>query len=164
MTGDLTKAAFRWLTLERNCITVLTERTPRWGIGQPDVLGVTKGRYLIEVEVKVSMSDFRHNAEKWHIVNRNPVRAPKLYWFLVPEPMIVKCLPELPEWAGLLSCNPKRTAQLTEHRPSPVNSESRKLSVKEMAVLFRKQTLELMSAQEAATYAEIYRREPEYQI
>lgn len=160
MTEHLTNDAFRWLTLERNCITVLTERSPRWGHGQPDVLGVTKNRYLVEIEVKVSMADFRNNAKKAHVIRRNVKQWPKHFWFLVPDAMVEKCLPELPEWAGLL----RSYRGIQEVKPAPVNPESKRLSVKEVAVLFRKQTLQLMSDRQAGIYAEIYRREPEYQI
>ena len=51
--------AAEWLRYERRCPIIAFERPPQsWGSYRPDVLGITRGRALIEVEIKVTLSDF----------------------------------------------------------------------------------------------------------
>lgn len=110
--------------------------------GQPDVFGVTRARYALEIEVKRSVSDFRANAKKYHIVNRCSTdaetaarfaaRAPKQFWFMVPPKLVPKLEGEVPDYAGLLTLN---GSQVTVIKKCPVNHASERLSLKECAKL-----------------------------
>lgn len=123
-------ACMRWLRFEKKCMFVLNERTPQWGVGLPDVLGVTRAREVTEIEVKRSMSDFRANAKKYCIINREHFleRWPKQYYFAVPPKMKDKVLAELPEWAGLLVVE---HFNVTAAKVAPINKSARKLTVKQ---------------------------------
>jgi len=130
-----------FLRRDKNCPVALFERTPRYSAGKPDILGVTAAGYLYEIEVKRSLSDFKANGSKRHIMNRdyweasqNPVERehlkiyPKFYWFLVPPILAPKIMESIPQWAGLLVPN---NYNLSEVVTAPVNPYSKKLSVKQ---------------------------------
>jgi hypothetical protein len=133
---NLELLAMRWLWLEKNCHYVLRERSPRYSMGEPDILGVTASRYLIEIEIKRSMSDFRADAKKWCRLNRdgNLKRIPKQIYYLVTLDMIDRCKQELPAWAGLMR-PAAGTCQVIEN--APINSESERLTVKECVKMTR---------------------------
>lgn len=126
---------YEWLRYQSKCMIIVTERSPReaWA-GRPDLLGITKGRFLIEIEVKRTMSDFRANAKKTHILHRtllgdkHATMYPRQFYFLVSESIADKALPECPEWAGLLQAN---CGRVFVSKRAPINRLSRKLSVKE---------------------------------
>lgn len=145
-----------WLRKEKDCPLVLTERSPRHGMGQPDVLGITDHRYLLEIEIKESMADFRANKNKFHIRNREALgdsvadRFPKQFWFLVPPKLAEKVHPEVPAWAGLLTLENDKwsggwSTLVKSVKKAPVNNASRKLSLKEAARLMRNVGNELFS-------------------
>jgi len=60
----------------------------KWYSGEPaDILAVDKKRMLLEVEIKVSMSDFRHDAIKikHHMFKEHPEWRPvHFFYFAVP--------------------------------------------------------------------------------
>lgn len=90
MSENLELLAMRWLRWEKRCIIVLTERSPRaQSCGEPDVLGITKDRYMYEIEVKRTISDFRADSDKPSRKFRDDGwRAPKLpkqFYYLVRE-------------------------------------------------------------------------------
>lgn len=130
-----------FLRRDKNCPVALFERTPRYSMGQPDILGVTAAGYLYEIEVKRSLSDFRANGSKRHIMERDHLEAsnnlvekehlkiyPKFYWFLVPPSLEPKITVSLPRWAGLLVPD---EYFMREAVPAPANAYARKLSVKQ---------------------------------
>lgn len=139
---DLEYHAARWLKWEKDCALVMLERSPRPMAGQPDVFGVTRARYALEIEVKRSVSDFRANAKKYHILNRCSTvpevaarfaaRAPKQFWFLVPPKLVSKIEGEVPDYAGLLTLT---GVQIQVVKKSPSNNLSERLSLKECAKL-----------------------------
>lgn len=161
--------AASWLWLEKRCQLVLQERNPRSDYtGEPDVLGVTKARYLLEIEVKRTLSDFRNNKNKRCMCHREHFleKFPKQFWFMVPRLLIEKVKTEIPEWAGLLTLG---TYTVQTVIPAPANHKSKRLSVKECIKLFRFQTNQLMSTQGkliAATngFESGYFREADYVI
>lgn len=125
--------AMRWLWLEKNCHYITRERTPRSGHGQPDVLGMTKARYLIEVEIKRSMSDFRADSKKWSRLSRessvaNTKLFPKFFFYCAEIKLAEKMVPEIPQWAGLLAFDGFRPCVLLN---APENECSKKVSFKE---------------------------------
>lgn len=133
---SLENRALHWLAYVKKCMCVTMERAPRYQLGSPDVLGVSPGRKLIEIEIKRSMSDFRANSKKRHIVNREMfiTKAPYQFYFLVPENLTVKVAKELPEWAGLMDDSMN---WLNVIKIAPVNKQSEKLNPIECARLMR---------------------------
>lgn len=117
-------------------LTVM-ERSPRQDYcGRPDILGITTSRYLLEIEVKRSLSDFKADKLK---SSRQEIRRkmigekfPKQFWYLVPPELCKKVEGIVPQWAGLMRGPGRREIQ-TVHviKQAPVNYESERLSVKE---------------------------------
>lgn len=105
LTRELTGAALFWLLTEKRCLLLTVERGFHWG--NPDALGVLPDRRLVEVEIKISMSDFRANHKKPHMqglaLGVDSPGLPSIYYFLVPEALVSKVEPELPVYAGLLT-------------------------------------------------------------
>lgn len=79
--------------------------------GQADVLAVTKQRYLIEVEVKLSLSDFRRDRNKMKHRNFRDglVKYPtRLFYFAVPRGVANKVsflCDQLYPYAGVIGCD-----------------------------------------------------------
>jgi len=100
--------AASWLRYTRNCTLVCFERSP-WNTKElPDVLGLDSSRRLIEIEIKVSKSDFLHDAEKPHRktlllrIMGKMTTAPQELWYLVPRWLAPVVLASGPEYAGVL--------------------------------------------------------------
>lgn len=151
---SLEYAALWWLAYEKKCHYVLEQRSPRYGLGSPDIIGVTQGRYLTEIEIKRSASDFRADAKKHHRINqitRREIRPRQLY-YLMPEKLAVKMLDEIPEHAGLMTVRNGRYIKII--RNAPVNKESGKLTLKECVRLCRQMTNHMMSY--ALTVRQVY--------
>lgn len=89
-----------WLRYDRGCAIVTFERGPNNG-DRPDVYGVNASRHGLEVEIKVSLSDFKRDAGKrkwdWQWI------PPIFFYYMVPRPLVEKVKPLLPEGAGLLT-------------------------------------------------------------
>lgn len=95
-------SAMEWLRYVRNCHVVMLERGQ--GTGRPDVLAVNARRFLTEVEVKRSLSDFRRDALKPQ--RQNPRKhAPQIrqLYYSVPPELVEKVQPILPPDCGLLT-------------------------------------------------------------
>ena len=172
--NDLELLALRWLRFEKNCPIAMRERTPRYCTGQPDVLGITKHRYLLEVEIKRSVSDFRANEDKRHVKNRDIYisKWPKQFWFCVPADLADRVMPLLPEYAGLLRA-PRDDERPIIHcvKHAPVNQASERLTIKEAAKLAHCMANHILSAEQGI--AELRNRmsyiagnlwDPEYSI
>lgn len=129
-------AAVRWMSLQKRCPIVVVERTPRRICGQPDVLGITSSRYMIEIEIKRTISDFRNNGNKGKIRNRDLYIQwfPRQFYFLVPERLVEKVARELPPWAGLMQ---QRDYCAFVHTEAPVNKLARKANLKECVHMAR---------------------------
>lgn len=83
---ELKRRAANFLLYEKKCDLVCFER-PLYEVGnfRPDLLGVTRDRKLIEVEVKESFSDFKANFDKRVISFYRvlPHMAPHYFYFMV---------------------------------------------------------------------------------
>lgn len=124
---NLEALAFHWLLTERRCWAVLWERHPTAHY-RPDVLGVTRGRLLIEIECKRTLMDFNADQSKTHIACRTagfPSQAPWKFFYLAPAELATDIKPLLPAWAGLLSAE---SSGLTVQVMAPV------LTVKRLTV------------------------------
>lgn len=149
---NLRLMAMRWLRWKKSCAIVLSERSPRvWPCGQPDVLGVTCARFMIEIEIKRTLSDFRADAKKLHRINRelHISRQPKQFFYLAPASLAARIEPELPAWAGLL-CPSSDEFYMRILREAPINRQSKKLSIKECVKLAMQVSNEAISARETA--------------
>ena len=94
------------------------------------MLGITKSRNRVEIEVKFSLQDFRRNSAKWIVANRKLQidRWPWKHFFLVPPELVEPVTRECPEWAGILTCGLYGVHVVRE---APMNQESRRMSVKQ---------------------------------
>lgn len=128
--------ALHWLLYKGGCHYAVCERSPRPITGEPDVLGVKAGRRMVEIEIKRSVSDFRANAKKRHVVNRDIYidRWPYQFYFLVPLALKNKVLPILPSWAGLMT---DESFYVQIEKVAPINKLSKRLTVKECLRLAR---------------------------
>lgn len=150
---DLELFAMEFLRFEKRCRVAIVERSPRPHHGQPDVLGITNDRYLLEIEIKRSVSDFKANALKPHIQQRGLLRCqplnvhwPKMFWYLVPYDLVEKVRPLVPDWAGLLrGPGTDETQQLYSVIKAQPNSASKRLTVKECIKLFNCMSNQLYS-------------------
>ena len=133
--------ALSWLRFEKKCPYALFQRSPRYKLGLPDVLAITHAGYPLEIEIKRSVQDFRADFKKPHRQARQDPETPqdiypKQFWYLVPADLVKVIQNILPPWAGLLR-GPREgeIQQIYSVVMAPVNSVSRKLSVKEMLAL-----------------------------
>ncbi len=148
---SLELAAMRWLWLEQNCLVVLEERTPKYGMGLPDVLGVTPGRYLTEIEIKRSRADFQNDFHKPHRIIRGVALTnkfiklpehPRQLYYMMPPDLAEKLKDQIPEWAGLMTTECSTHAKVI--KKAPVNKDSTKLDLKSCARLSRMMTAHMM--------------------
>ncbi|TXH59336.1 MAG: hypothetical protein E6Q97_00135 [Desulfurellales bacterium] len=145
-----------WLRFEKRCPLVLFERTPRFCVGgRPDVIGVTKDRYLVEVEIKRTLSDFKANQKKRHVLIRHlKLEAwPKQFYFMVPHTLVEKVKPLLPDYAGLLFC-PDGGGYMNVEVAAKLNRASRRLSIIEARRLVELQSNQLWAAVRDQQYVE----------
>jgi hypothetical protein len=143
---NLELMAMRWLWLEKNCHYVLEQRTPRYQIGLPDVLGVTKDRYLVEIETKRTASDFRADFKKRHRAARDFYisKQPRQFYYLMPRELAKKLKDEIPAWAGLMQ-NHDNEFSVEIVKIAPVNKASERLSIRECVKMARCMTNHMMS-------------------
>jgi hypothetical protein len=96
----LRAVAASWLRYDRGCAIVTFERGPNYG-DRPDVYGVNESRFGLEIEIKVSLSDFKRDLgkRKWNY----QWISPKFFYFMVPRSLTEKVRSLLPEGAGLLT-------------------------------------------------------------
>lgn len=146
--------AMTWLKFEKRCDALLRERTPRYGHGLPDVLGINASRYVFEIEIKRSLSDFKANSLKPHIAAReaHPVHAkywPKYFWYLVPHELCCRVKPLVPPWAGLLrGPDASERQQIISVKPAKANAAAEKLSLLECARLMHCMANQIYSGEE----------------
>lgn len=133
---SLEKSAVYWLRFKRGACVILLERWPLCARARPDVFGVTRGRQTIEVEIKRTMNDFRANARKFHVANRDNVahQLAHFTYFLVPNSIEEKVMQELPEWAGLLIVN-EHEYDIKVRKRAPMNKMAKKLSLNKICHL-----------------------------
>ena len=150
MSANLELMAMRWLWLEKNCHYILEQRSPRYHLGEPDVLGVTSSRYLIEIEIKRSASDFHADKNKYCRRNRDLFEdhMAKQFYYMMPRELAEKLRDKIPEWAGLM-CPAENNYTAEVLKVAPTNSKSKRLTLKECAKLCRAMTNHTMSYAQA---------------
>ena len=111
MNSDTIKACVaNYYRYQRQCpIVALEAWNYHYPPNQPDVLVVDVKNRLIEVEVKVSLSDFKADRKKkiWQVREMNPNEWPWQVYFAVPDVLVEKVQPVLPEGCGLLEVSSK---------------------------------------------------------
>ncbi len=128
----------RWLWLEKNCHYIVEQRSPRPWLGSPDILGVTAGRYLIEIEIKRSISDFFADSRKYHRLNRERTldAQARQFYYMFPSDLADKVKDKIPIWAGLM-CNSESMQTALVLTPAPINRDSGKLTIKQCVKMAR---------------------------
>jgi len=146
---NLELCALRWLRWQKKCEYALCQRSPRsWTTGIPDVLGVTKSRYLIEIEIKRSVSDFRADGRKTHRLNRELLldKQPRQFYYLMPPRLATKLATEIPDWAGLMTADHYSAMVIKD---APLSRESKRLTVKECLRMVKLLSNHLIAAEES---------------
>lgn len=140
---------------KRQAVLIAFERGLSW-THVPDVQIVSKDRRLIEVEIKVSASDFRADAKKhvWSMRDRGLKPMPYQFYYAMPMDMAEKLKDEVRNDCGLLGV---RTATMKWQghadrvecvRRAPVHKAAGRLSLKQCAQMAKHQTGTLCSMAE----------------
>lgn len=133
-TINLNLLALQWLHWERRCPIVLRERSPRcYYCGNPDVMGITRDRYMLEIEIKRSLQDFKADAKKTSRINRDLYldKAPRQFYYLIPFDLLEAVQPMLPPWAGLMTAGNPNVGGIQIQVIAPVNKLSARVPIKE---------------------------------
>jgi len=128
---------------------------------KPDILIITKSRKIIEIEVKVSLSDLKNDIKKsiWHRRERLPDLYPMPYqfYYAVPEKLKIKALEVINGWnkenkvsgkAGLLIVQDKKKIGWDDvyvAKKAIGNNKSKKVSIKDLITMVKNQTGTLCS-------------------
>jgi hypothetical protein len=130
----LLAAATGWLRYDRQCRFVIWERSPfnepRY---RPDICAVTRQWRVIEVEIKISIADFRANSRKRGLQWRHDY--PEQFYFAVPPELVERVKPELPDQCGLLTVGPDGYCGPTAMviRPAPKAKHATRLCALDIA-------------------------------
>jgi len=140
---------------KRQCPLICFERTSKtYDFYSPDILVVRKDRKIIEVEVKVSISDLKNDCKKRIWVFRKAVPdihpMPYQFYYAVPYKLREKALKVIGEWkdevygkVGLLYVIDKKRIgmdDVTCFQKAPTNKTSPRLSIKEILTMTRNQS------------------------
>jgi len=131
------------------------------GTYNPDILVINNKRYPIEIEVKVSLSDFKNDINKriWNLREIVPDHYPMPYqfYYAVPYKLKDKVLPILDLWkndgkiygnVGLLIIEEKRKIGFNDlyvERKAPINKSCKRLTVKQVVKMVKNQSGTLCS-------------------
>lgn len=107
-----------------------------WGMNvhECDLLVVSKAGYLTEIEIKVSRSDLKADAKKWH--GHESDRIKRLFFALPDYLENIDCIEMVPERAGIIIVKPKDNVpgeypyspRCREIRPAKRNPAATKIS------------------------------------
>jgi len=137
-----------------------------WGINgldyECDLIRLTKSNYATEIEIKVSKYDLKKDKEKLH--NHGSSLFRYLY-FAVPAELSEFALSEIPEKAGLLSVEKRKSQysweklpfvyKVTEIKKPKVNKFSRRWSDEERCKLLRLGTMRILGLKKMIVKNEI---------
>lgn len=115
-----------------------------WGLfswGEADYVVVTKARFLVEIEIKVSPTDFKRDIlkKKWKSGDRE--KMVRRFYYAVPLEMVDKIREFLPEDAGLITVEQTKSYgyRVKVVKESEVNRNAREMTDKEIYNLARLQ-------------------------
>jgi len=147
----------------RQCPVIIFERAPGtlWVTYKPDLIAIRKDRKVIEVEIKVSLSDLKNDINKrhWKLREISPKSFPMPYMFYygVPYEMKDKALEVIDGWkkdgklcgkAGLLCVIEKENIGFKDvicERKAPLNKAALKPSIRDIISIVKHQTGTLCS-------------------
>ena len=164
----LSLCAYKWLTYKKQLNLISFERPIGWGVaeGIPDILAVNYERFLIEIEIKVSVNDFKNdqNKRKWYFQGRiNNFDHRAYFYYLVTPEISDKCKELLPPGKGfglltLGNCLMYGVNEIKSLVKVTRNSQAKRLSIKQCIRMVRNQTRSLGSVMEALNnYRNLYR-------
>lgn len=110
------------------------------------MIGILPNGHVIEVEIKITLSDFRADAKKRHRINLTGV--PFQFYFLVWPEMVeaVRADPTLPQRSGLLTLTgPDRPRGIVVHRGAEKFVAARKLEAQDWRRAINKQSNAVVS-------------------
>jgi len=124
-----------------------------YGNHHPDILVVTNKRRLVEIEVKVSLSDFKADAKKriWAARDSGWCAMPYQFYYAIPDYLVEKILPLVRKDCGVLSVKYRRdffSKSVMCNRRAPINKKSKKLSLTRATKMAYNQTGTLCSLME----------------
>lgn len=107
---------------------IISSRFTGCGIGEADVLAISKTGYIYECEIKISRADFKKDfiKEKHTYIKENKFTkensdgdifylSPNCFYFVVPENLIA--LDEIPGYAGLIYIKSDNTIDVIKKAP-----------------------------------------------
>jgi len=144
----------QYFRYNRQCKLITLERSvPRLGWYCPDILIVNKDRKIIEVEVKISLADFKADAKKriWKTRDTGKVKMPHQFYYGIPAELEEKIKPIMRKDCGLIRIGDKKEWQhyggaVSVAKTAPVNKESKRLTARELVEMVNHQTGTLCSA------------------
>jgi hypothetical protein len=117
-----------------------------WGFGihECDLLIVTKAGYCYEIEIKVSLSDLKHDLDKKH---KHKSKIIKKLYFAIPEYLLSSAEKFIPEHAGILKVveNKNKFSNINyckQHREAK-NNEVEKLTEEQRLQIARLGTMRI---------------------
>ncbi len=147
-------AATEWLRYERRCYIVTWERGPWDNLGhRPDVMGVPVSREIVEIEIKRTFQDFKHDAEKniWKRRDLFKQAWPAFFYYFVLPELQEKCLPMIRDGCGLLTYNPGKLThaglpEIVCVKRATRSRDAKRLTVRQMTEMVRHLSGTLTSA------------------
>lgn len=147
-TGQLRASAAAYLRYVRQYPVIAFERGLDYS-NRPDILAVTKSKYLVEVEIKVTVADFKNDRKKrkyqhevWHGVKR------RQFYYCVSRHIVDKVLTLLPQDCGLMTLGDRKvygTTQIKIVRKGPVNRTAGPITLRQVVEMVRNQSGTLCS-------------------
>ncbi len=129
----------RWLLNDKHHEIAVTNSTVLFP-WEADLASVTRAGYVHEIEIKISVADFRKDADK-RMKHRtlqfpqtyNHDSVPNYFWYATPQDIEI----DVPEYAGRLAVYEKRsTFYVDELKPAP-RLHTRKIDASKTAVIAR---------------------------
>jgi hypothetical protein len=151
-SGTLKACVAAYWRYSRQCPLVAFEAGSRlkWeSAEQADILAVNKERYLIETEVKVSLSDFRKDRKKTchrHFNHDTGIYPTAYFYFAVPKDLanrVSYLCANLYPYAGVLGCPEGMNEWEVEVYRSPKRLSGKRLSLKQLVYMCRAQSATL---------------------
>jgi hypothetical protein len=142
---DLESSALQWLLYKKKCIITSMERG-LYDFYKPDVLGVTKKRELIEIEIKRSFQDFKANFKKDFFKIAKKEHLPHYFYFLVTPDIANQCLEyynPIHECYGILTVN--KVGIIYSVKKVEKNKLRKKLTLLQLTKLVRSQSKTIYS-------------------
>jgi hypothetical protein len=161
MTGlsdKLKVSAVQFLLWQKKCMLFTLEQSD--GLtGRPDVFGLTKNRETIEIEIKVSVSDFLRNKNKLTMKLRDSLahKGPNYFYYMMPNGIAQKVQFRVEDKHGLICWdNDQPNGWRVLKRATKIHPQ--KTSVQRIASLVREQSSTCLGLMEKLRRSEFIRK------